>query len=302
MLPMPEDEGHVQDCESSSSPSKERPPIRSIPVHENNNMGGEERRDQPSPIREPPSPIRGHRRRTVPHKDCAYRRPEYHEEPEPYSPRILALTYSQGFKMLTTTKYDRSTDPRVHISDFDTLMRAHQVVDDLRCVLFPVTLTGVAKTWFKKFKRHSITSWDKLSRDLKKELRGSKARKLKCSCLTNVKQQPGESLKAYINHFNVEAAKAKDVDDNRRLMALGVGITNGSQFWDSLQGKGARTIDEFMKRAQTYINREEARCLSVQAPNPRHGSPRRPLAERSSPRCWFFCRGLTWALVTRTSL
>uniref|UniRef100_A0A803QG29 Uncharacterized protein n=1 Tax=Cannabis sativa TaxID=3483 RepID=A0A803QG29_CANSA len=34
MPPMPEDEGHVQDCESSSSPSRERPPVRSIHVHE----------------------------------------------------------------------------------------------------------------------------------------------------------------------------------------------------------------------------------------------------------------------------
>uniref|UniRef100_A0A803Q0Z2 Uncharacterized protein n=1 Tax=Cannabis sativa TaxID=3483 RepID=A0A803Q0Z2_CANSA len=130
---MPEDEGQVKDCESSSSLSKERPPVRElqeqaqrhgdqplprnpfppkrrrghprredapmnnptrrdhqplpnvgahvkhaqethVPLHggghethgtqtvppnrENNNMGGEERRDHPSPIRAPPSPIR----------------------------------------------------------------------------------------------------------------------------------------------------------------------------------------------------------------------------------------------------
>ncbi|KAF4353572.1 hypothetical protein F8388_003444 [Cannabis sativa] len=187
------------------------------------------------------------------------------EESEPYSPRILVLPYPQGFKMLTTTKYDGSTNLEVHISDFRTLMRTHQVVDDLRCVLFLVALTGAAKTWFKKFKRHSITSWDQLSRDFKKEFCTAKAKKLECSSLANVKQQLGESLKAYINCFNVEATKARDVNDSGGLMALGAGIANGSQFWDRLQEKGAHTIDEFMKRPQKYINREETR-LAINLP------------------------------------
>ncbi|KAM6554521.1 hypothetical protein CsatB_015283 [Cannabis sativa] len=45
-------------------------------------------------------------------------------------------------------------------------------------------------------------------------------------------------------------------------MALGAGITHGSLLWDSLQGRGAPTIDEFMKRAQKYINIEEARLAN----------------------------------------
>ncbi|KAF4379513.1 hypothetical protein G4B88_018209 [Cannabis sativa] len=86
----------------------------------------------------------------------------------------------------------------VHISDFNTLIHAHQVVDDLKCVLFPITLTRAAKTWFMKFKRNSITSWDQLSCDFKKEFCTAKARILKCSFFNNVKQQPGESLKDHL--------------------------------------------------------------------------------------------------------
>ncbi|XP_060958922.1 uncharacterized protein LOC133030310 [Cannabis sativa] len=184
------------------------------------------------------------------------------EEPEPFAPHISALPYPQGFKMPTMTKYDGSTDPGAHISDFNTLMRTSQVSGDLKCMLFPVTLTGAGKTWFNKWKKHSITSWDKLSSDFKKEFRAARSRKPECSSLANVKQQPGESLKAYINRFNIEAAKVKNVDDSGRLMALGAGITHGSLLWDSLQGRGAPTIDEFMKRAQKYINIEEARLAN----------------------------------------
>ncbi|XP_060974116.1 uncharacterized protein LOC115695310 [Cannabis sativa] len=133
------------------------------------------------------------------------------------------------------TKYDGSTDPGAHIIDFNKLMRTSQVSSDLKCMLFPMTLTRAAKTW---------------------------SQKRECSSLGNVKQQLGESLKAYINRFNIEATKVKNVDDSGRLMALGAGITHGSLLWDSLQGRGAPGIDEFMKRAQKYINIEEARLAN----------------------------------------
>ncbi|XP_030502497.2 uncharacterized protein LOC115717655 [Cannabis sativa] len=141
-------------------------------------------------------------------------------------------------------------------------MRTSQVCGDLKCMLFLVTLIGASKTWFNKFKKHSITSRDKLSSDFKKEICTARSRKPEWSSLANVKQQPSESLKAYINRFNIEAAKEKNIDDSGRLMALGAGITHGSLLWDSLQGRGAPTIDEFIKRAQKYINIEEARLAN----------------------------------------
>ncbi|XP_060959285.1 uncharacterized protein LOC133030527 [Cannabis sativa] len=67
---------------------------------------------------------------------------------------------------------------------------------------------------------------------------------------------------AYISHFNIEVTKTHGVDDSARLMALGAGIAHGSIFWNSLQGKSTHTIDEFMKRAEKYMNTEEARIAN----------------------------------------
>uniref|UniRef100_A0A803Q253 Retrotransposon gag domain-containing protein n=1 Tax=Cannabis sativa TaxID=3483 RepID=A0A803Q253_CANSA len=80
------------------------------------------------------------------------------EEIEPFMPYVLALPYPPEFEMPTTTKYDGTTDPRIHISDFNTLIQAHLVVGDWKCVLFPTTLSGAASSWFKMFKRHCIVS------------------------------------------------------------------------------------------------------------------------------------------------
>ncbi|KAF4378858.1 hypothetical protein G4B88_008328 [Cannabis sativa] len=129
--------------------------------------------------------------------------------------------------MPTRTKYDGTTDPLVHISDFNTLMQAHQVIRNLKCVLFLATLSGATFSWFKKFKRHSIVSWQQLSNAFKKEFQAARTHKLKCSSLANMRQFLGESLKAYINFFNIEATKTHGINDSARLMALVVGIAHG---------------------------------------------------------------------------
>lgn len=82
------------------------------------------------------------------------------EEQEPFAPHILNTPFPQGFKLPHLPSYDGTTDPGNHLSTFNIIMRASNVNHDLRCMLFPTSLTGLAKSWFEKFKRHSITSWD----------------------------------------------------------------------------------------------------------------------------------------------
>ena len=69
------------------------------------------------------------------------------------------------------------------------------------------------------------------------------------STLTNVRQQPGETLKSYLTRFNLEVARARDVDDSGHLMAVRAGVMPGSALWDDMQGKPVRSITEFNRRA-----------------------------------------------------
>ena len=84
---------------------------------------------------------------------------ESDEEQEPFASHILSTPFPQGFKLPHVPSYDGTTDPGNHLSTFNIIMRASNVNHDLRCVLFPTSLTGPAKTWFDRFKRHYITSW-----------------------------------------------------------------------------------------------------------------------------------------------
>ena len=50
------------------------------------------------------------------------------------------------------------------------------------------------------------------------------------STLTNVRQQQGESLKSYLTRFNIEVARACNVDDSGYLMAVKLVYYQGVPF------------------------------------------------------------------------
>ncbi|XP_062093927.1 uncharacterized protein LOC133799959 [Humulus lupulus] len=189
-------------------------------------------------------------------KEKAY---EFDEELKPFSPLILNTTFPNGFKIPHVAPYDGTTDPSSHLSTFNTVMRANNIGYELRCIIFKTTLTRPEKNWFDKFRRHSISSWDQLSKEFKKQVQAAKSIKHEASTLTNVRKQPGESLKSYLARFNIEAAQARNVDDNEHLMAVRAGVLPRSPLWDDMQRKHVRTITEFTTRAQRFVNVEEAR-------------------------------------------
>ena len=90
------------------------------------------------------------------------------EELEPFAPHISNTPFPQGFRIPHVPTFEGKTDPCSHLSTFNTIMRASNVGYELRCMLFPTSLAGPAKSWFEKYKRHSITSWEQLSKDFKK--------------------------------------------------------------------------------------------------------------------------------------
>ncbi|XP_030483279.2 uncharacterized protein LOC115699877 [Cannabis sativa] len=129
-------------------------------------------------------------------------------------------------------------------------MRVSNVTKNLCCILFPTSLVGAASSWFNKFTHHSIISWEQLSRDLKKRFQTTRDRRPKAASLTNIKQQPDETIKEYLSRFSTAAARLRNLDDNTQLTALQARIstdplTVGGELWDDLQGCPVRSITEF---------------------------------------------------------
>uniref|UniRef100_A0A803PK54 Retrotransposon gag domain-containing protein n=1 Tax=Cannabis sativa TaxID=3483 RepID=A0A803PK54_CANSA len=100
------------------------------------------------------------------------------EETEPFHPVILNSEFPRGFKNLHVLhlQYDGTTYLIAHLNNFNTTMRASNVSNNLRCILFPTSLTRAASSWFDKFTNHSITSWEQLLEDFKNQFQAARDR------------------------------------------------------------------------------------------------------------------------------
>ena len=67
------------------------------------------------------------------------------DELELFTPRIAAMVYPPGFCMPHLSKFNGDGDPSDHLGMFNTLMMAHNIDPELRCLIFPSTLTGPAR-------------------------------------------------------------------------------------------------------------------------------------------------------------
>ena len=68
---------------------------------------------------------------------------------------------------------------------------------------FPVYLEGSSKDWYSALKLGTIFSFDQMSHQFVVHFVSSRCPQRGSESLINIKQKEGESIQAYVNHFNV---------------------------------------------------------------------------------------------------
>ena len=87
--------------------------------------------------------------------------------------------------------------------------------------------------------------------------------KPEASSLENMKQKADETLKQYLARFNIEAARARGMDDSSHLMAIRAGILPASPLWDipwpsSLEGSTCSKL-----RRSKVVVKKPRHCISL---------------------------------------
>ena len=80
----------------------------------------------------------------------------------PFVDAILSTTFPTTFKMPNISLYDGNGDPKEHIALFRAWMDFENVTPLAMCKVFPLTLSGVARTWYASLKPKSISSLPQL--------------------------------------------------------------------------------------------------------------------------------------------
>ncbi|GKE56707.1 reverse transcriptase domain-containing protein, partial [Tanacetum coccineum] len=119
--------------------------------------------------------------------------------------------------------------------------------------MFNSTLTGNARVWFDDLPSESIDSYN----DLREVFLKNYLQQKKCTrdpvVLHNIKQRDGESTEDFIQRYKSESGNVKCM----RISGFVHGITN-PELIKRFQEKIPKTVDEMMKVATSFLQRQEA--------------------------------------------
>ncbi|MED6209871.1 hypothetical protein PIB30_058849 [Stylosanthes scabra] len=154
----------------------------------------------------------------------------------PFSSRILKVQPPRDFIKLTDMKYDRSTDPHVHLSDFEHRMVCDGAVD--------------------KIKSGSISSFSEIKELFLNEFTTSIDNTKHPINLLAVLQKPNETTRKYIERFDAECKTIDKLVDAMASLCLMKGLAN-DDFRKQLMTKPVWSRKEMQVIAKEFIHHEE---------------------------------------------
>ena len=141
-----------------------------------------------------------------------------------FTVEVLHFPLPAKFRMLQIEAFDGAKDLVDHINTYKNQMELHGYQDLVRCRAFAITLKGPALAWFNRLPPSSISSFRELSIAFVSHFIGSMTYRKSSYHLLSIKKNPQESLRSYVQRFNVESLKVDVPDEKFAITAFIVGL------------------------------------------------------------------------------
>jgi hypothetical protein len=82
----------------------------------------------------------------------------------PLQREVVAVRLPEKFKMPNIPTYTGSGDPVEHLDNFRAYLESHATPDEVACRVFPLTMAGNARDWFRELPPRSISTFGDLER------------------------------------------------------------------------------------------------------------------------------------------
>ena len=136
-----------------------------------------------------------------------------------FTAKVLHFPLPAKFRMPQIETFDGTKDPIDHLNTYKNQMELHGYQDPIRCRAFAITLKGPALAWFNRLSTSSISLFTELSIAFVSHFIEARTYMKPSYHLLTIKQSSQESLRSYIQRFNVESLKV-DIPDKNFAISL----------------------------------------------------------------------------------
>ncbi|XP_068466501.1 uncharacterized protein [Phaseolus vulgaris] len=176
----------------------------------------------------------------------------------PFYDVIMETPLPDNWKNLTINKYDGNTIPDEHITAYTTQISLYTWNDVVMCRVFPTTLKGATLSWFTRLPSLCIDCFDTLVEKFGAQFVTSRSHHLTSIALVNIRQEKGESLRMFMEHFGKVALGIQNLSPEVTMHHMIIALKPGP-FADSLCKKPATNLDELRQRTSKFMQMEELR-------------------------------------------
>ncbi|XP_024024965.1 uncharacterized protein LOC112092622 [Morus notabilis] len=183
----------------------------------------------------------------------------YTSHNHPFTENIIQVSLPDKYKPPPIPLYDGRSDPDDHLEVYTGHKILHGYPEEVMCRTFRNHLSDSARRWFRSLKQNSITSSDDLKNAFLTQFIGVKKYISPKQNLSRVYQGPNESLKDWIARFREQVAATEGISDEVALMRALSSMKKDIPYSTDLDRRPLQIYQEFLMRAQGFINAEEAK-------------------------------------------
>ena len=172
---------------------------------------------------------------------------------------VLHFPLPTKFRMPQIEVFNGTKDPVDHLNTYKNQMELHGCQDPVWCRAFAINLKGSVLAWFNRLPPSLVSSFRELSIAFVSHFIGARTYRKPSYHLLSVEQSPQESLRSYVQRFNIESLKVDVPDEKFAITAFiaGLGVQSKDLMF-SISKNPQASIAEVLVKAEKYINGEEA--------------------------------------------
>ncbi|XP_071906224.1 uncharacterized protein [Coffea arabica] len=188
----------------------------------------------------------------------------------PFTDDINEERLPPNFNLLSIQSYDGRGDPEDHIHAFISVFRLYCIPDLVICRAFPVFLQGTARKWFWGLEPRNISTLGELVERFLHRFMSSRPTTRTSAYLLNMQQNPGKSLRSYVQRFHEKSVQIPDPNEQVTIAAFTHGLVVGV-FNTGIHKKYPHTLHELWLKVEKGIHAEDLNRMKkeVQAARPR---------------------------------